>query len=99
MALTISSTHRLLGSTERKQLAEALGDSPETAIPVHLLRLGCGQVHMVGELPDFDAVVIEDYSVGPELMAFGRDMDGFRIILRDIPAWDAVNLPYALGGP
>ncbi len=83
----------------RRQLADALGDSPETAIPVHLLRSGRGQVHMLGELPDFDAVIIEDYSVGPELMAFGGDARGLWSILQDLSGWDAVNLPYEMGRP
>ena len=99
MTLTIPRTHRFLGSTERRHLAEALGDSPETALPVHLLRLGGGQVHMVGELPDFEAVIIEDYSVGPELMGFGRDINAFWAILQDLCDWDAVNVPYDVGRP
>ena len=99
MALTISSTHRLLSTMERRRLAEALGDSPETAIPVHLLRKGGGQVHMIGELPDSDAVIIEDYSVGPELMAYGRDVYGFAAILQGIYGWEAVNVPHEVGRP
>ena len=99
MTLTISSTHRLLDASEKEQLADALGDSPETAIPVHLLRQGRGQVHIVGELPNFDAVIIEDYDVGPELLAFGRDIEGFLAILHGIPRWDAVNLSHELGQP
>src|SRR5512140_2987320 len=67
MALTIPTTRRVLDVSEKKQLAEALGDSPETALSVHLLRLGHGQVYMAGDLPNFDAVIIEDYDVGPEL--------------------------------
>jgi hypothetical protein len=96
MALTYPSTRRSLGNTEKRQLADALGDSPETAIPVHLLRLGHGQVHMVGALPYIQAVVIEDYDVGPELMAFGADAQAFCRILLDIPEWDAVNVPQAI---
>lgn len=96
MALTIPSTRRFLDNTEKRQLADALGDSPETAIPVHLLRLGHGQVHMVGDLPDFQAVVIEDYDVGPELMAYGADVQAFCRILREIPEWDAVNVPHSV---
>ncbi len=99
MALTISSTHRLLGAGERSQVAEALGDSPETAIPVHLLRQGGGQVHLVGELPNFEALIIEDYSVGPELMAFGRDISGFWALLQELHGWDAVNVPYEVARP
>jgi hypothetical protein len=99
MALLISSTHHLLGTVERRQVAEALGDSPGTAIPVHLLRKGGGQVHLAGELPNFDAVVIEDYSVGPELMAFGRDILSLGTILRGLDDWDAVNVPYEIALP
>ncbi len=96
MALTIPSTRRFLGDTEKRQLADALGDSPETAIPVHLLRLGHGQVYIVGEPPDFRAVVIEDYDVGSELMAYGTEAQAFCQILRDIPEWDAVNVPHGI---
>ncbi len=96
MALTIPSTRRFLGDAEKRQLADALGDSPETAIPVHLLRLGHGHVHMVGELPDFQAVVIEDYDVGSELMAYGADAGAALRILQEIPAWDIVNVPHAI---
>src|SRR5512140_868591 len=99
MALTIPTTRRVLDVSEKKQLAEALGDSPETALSVHLLRLGHGQVYMAGELPNFDAVIIEDYDVGPELLAFGRDIEGFLAILKEIPHWDAVNVPHDLGAP
>lgn len=99
MALTISSTYHLLGTVERRQVAEALGDSPETAIPVHLLRKGGGQVHLAGELPNFDAVIIEDYSVGPELMAFGRDALSLGMILRGLDGWEAVNVPYQVASP
>ncbi len=99
MALTIPRTRRLLDTGEKKQLADALGDSPETAIPVHLLRQGRGQVYIVGELPNFDAVIIEDYDVGPELLAFGQDIEGFLAILQGIPHWDALNLPHELGEP
>src|SRR5512136_3477135 len=99
MALITSSTHHLLGAVERRQVAEALGDSPETAIPVHLLRKGCGQVHLLGELPNFDAVVIEDYSVGPELMVFRRDAHGVATILRSLDGWEAVNVPYEVATP
>ncbi len=99
MTLTIPRTHRCLDTNEKRQLAEALGDSPETAIPVHLLHQGRGQVYLVGDLPDFDAVIIEDYDVGPELLGFGRDIEGFLAILQGIPHWDAVNLPHELGQP
>ncbi len=99
MTLTISRAHRLVGALEARLLAEVLGDSPETAIPVHLLRSGGGQVRMVGTLPDFEAVIIEDYSVGPELMAYGRDPYSFLTILQDVDGWEAVNLPYEMGQP
>jgi GNAT superfamily N-acetyltransferase len=88
-----------LDTKAKTQLADALGDSPETGIPVHLLRQGRGLVHLVGDLPHFEAVIIEDYDVGPELLAFGRDIYGFLSILRDIAHWEAVNLPHTLGEP
>lgn len=96
MAVIIPSTRRSLSSAEKRKLADALGDDPETALPVHLLRQGHGLVHMVGELPTFRAVVIEDYSVGSELMAYGGDVYAFWTILQEIPEWDIVNAPAAV---
>ncbi len=97
MALTIPSTRRLWGTVERCQLADALGDSPETALPVHSLRKGCGQVYMAGDLPDFKAVIIEDYDVGPELLAYGSDVESFLQILAEITEWEALNASGAIG--
>ncbi len=54
---------------------------------------------MVGELPHFDAVIIEDYSVGPELMAFGKDVYSFGAILQELYGWEAVNVPFEIGRP
>jgi ribosomal protein S18 acetylase RimI-like enzyme len=93
MALTISSTHRTLALEEKRQLADTLGDNPETALAVHLLRKGNGQIHLVGELTNFRAVVIEDYSVGPQLLGFGDDVSGFCRILQGLDGWDEVNVP------
>ncbi len=99
MALAIPSTHRFLDADDKRRIADALGDSPETALSVHSLRKGCGQVYMLGDLPDFKAIIIEDYDVGPELLGFGRDINGFLALLKEIPQWDAVNLPHDLGAP
>jgi hypothetical protein len=96
MTLTISSAHRLLGSDEKGKLADALGDSPETALAVHLLRRGSGEAHLVGELPNYRAVIIEDYDVGPELLAFGDDVHGLFGILQNLDLWDAVNVTKVL---
>ncbi len=93
MGLMTSSTYRVLGPTEKGRLADALGDSPETALSVHLLRKGNGDARLVGELPGYQAVIIEDYDVGPELLAFGSDIQGFISILRDMEGWDIVNAP------
>src|SRR5512140_1042713 len=99
MALMIPSTRRILGEAAKRQLADALGDSPETALPVHLLRKGHGLVHMMGDLPGFAAVVIEDYDVGSELMAFGSDVLALWHLLSGMDAWEAVNAPAAIAAP
>ncbi len=99
MALAIPSTHRFLAADDKRRIADALGDSPETALSVHSLRKGCGQVYVFGDLPDFKAIIIEDYDVGPELLGFGWDNQGFISILREVPTWEALNLPHNLGEP
>jgi GNAT acetyltransferase-like protein len=97
MTLTMSSIRRLMDVAEKCQLADALGDSPETALAVHLLRKGGGEVYVMGDLPDFRAVVLEAYDVGPELLAFGGDAEALVHILAGIRDWEAVNAPAAIG--
>ncbi|HTP02151.1 MAG TPA: GNAT family N-acetyltransferase [Anaerolineales bacterium] len=93
MALNISSIHRIAGNEEKRELANALGNSPETALAVHLLRKGNGDAYVAGALPDFHAAIIEDYDVGPELLAFGSDIPAFINILYEMDGWDIVNAP------
>ena len=45
-----------IGDEERHLLTEALGDTPETTIPVHLLRRGLCSAY-IGDEPDEAAIV------------------------------------------
>jgi ribosomal protein S18 acetylase RimI-like enzyme len=97
MTLTISSARRLMDAVEKCQLADALGDSPETALAVHLLRKGGGEAYVAGDLPDPRAVLLEAYDVGPELLAFGADAEALVSMLAGIREWEAVNAPANIG--
>ncbi len=58
---------------EREFVADALGDTPETAIPAHLLRRGLADVYLAGSLPEFDALVVQSHPWLEEPWCFGND--------------------------
>lgn len=58
---------------ERNLAATALGDTPETAIPVHLLKRGLADVYVTGSTPQFGAVVVQSHPWLEEPWCFGSD--------------------------
>jgi len=54
-------------------VAEALGDTPETAIPAHLLRRGLADALIAGSPTEFDGVVVQSHPWLEEPWCFGND--------------------------
>ena len=58
---------------EREQLADALGDAPETAIPAHFLRRGLADAYVVGTSRCFDGAIVRSHALPSEPWCFGED--------------------------
>ena len=58
-----------IGDEEKLLLAEALGDTPETAIAVHLLRRGLCTAH-IGDEPA-EAAIVQSQALQGDVYAFG----------------------------
>lgn len=80
----------------QRNLANALGDTPETAISVHLLRRGLCRAYAAGDPEDFDAALIQAAEDPGEPTAFGDDAHALWDLLRPVEGWWCVNVPASL---
>ncbi len=72
---------------ERDLLADALGDTPETAIPACLLQRGLADAYVTGAAPLFDGVVVRSHSLPHEPWCFGSDPSAVWELLRWLKDW------------
>ena len=72
---------------KRDLVADALGDTPETAIPTHLLRRGLADAYIAGSLPRFDGAMVQSHSLPYEPWCFGTDPDVLWHLLRRLNEW------------
>lgn len=75
---------RPLRPDEFQKLADAIDETPETVIPIHLLRRGTCRVYSDGELSPLDAVVVQSESLRGEPFGLGSDPLGLWDLLRRI---------------
>lgn len=76
-------------------LADALGDSPETVIPVHLLRQGLCHAWVAGDPDRPVAAVIQSTSLMEEPWAFGDGVEAVWRLLGSATGWRTVDAPAA----
>ena len=89
-------TSYLLDPEGHRALADALGDTPETTIPVHLLRRGLCQAYVAGDPSRFRAAIIQDGALPGEPYAFGEDPRAVWELLELVAGWWCVSVPPAL---
>ena len=77
-------------------IADWLGDSPYTAIPVHLLRRGLCRAYVVGAASLPDAVLVQDDHAADEPAVFGADAAAMWRLARVVPGWDCISVPAEL---
>lgn len=71
---------------------ERLGESPETVIPLHLLREGACEVFCVGSPHDPEGVIIQPTEYPQEPIAFGG-AEAIASILPKLSGWTCLNVP------
>ena len=88
---------------KRDLVADALGDTPETAIPTHLLRRGLADAYIAGSLPHFDGAMVQSHSLPYEPWCFGTYPDVLWQLLRRLNGWGrrrmSPNVSADLAGP
>ncbi len=73
-------------------VADALGDTPETVIPVHLSKRGIADVYVAGSIPEFDAVVVQSHPWLDEPWCFGNDAFSLWELLSQLDKWDQSDM-------
>ena len=92
MTARVSAQPVQLSPAELSALAHALGDSPETAIPVHRLMRGACTAYVVGEPTRFEAAVIDSHDNPGEPDGFGEDPEALWSILGPLEGWRVVDV-------
>jgi len=87
-----SNFYQQLNSKECQLLADALGDTAETVISVHLLRRGLCRAYVAGELPNYDGAIIQDNYCPTEPTTFGSNPEVLWDLLKSVDGWDCVNV-------
>ena len=72
---------------QRDSLADALRDTPETAIPAHLLRRNLADAYVTGTAPRFDGVIVSAHTLPQEPWCFGIDPSAIWDLLRPLSDW------------
>ncbi len=90
--MTIGNTVSRHGDHASIALAEALGESPFTAITVARLLRGQCRAYVLGELPCFEAAVVQADDAPDEPTAYGRNPAAIWELLQGVEGWTCVEL-------
>ena len=81
-----------LGRQDCLALADALGETPETAISVHRLSNGFCRAYAAGDPAHFHGAVIQEDFCPDEPMGFGSDPEILWGLLKFVEGWDCVDV-------
>jgi len=89
----------LLPRARYAALAEALGDTPHTAIDQTQIGLGRCRIWVAGELPGFHAAVVQIDDNPREVDGYGGDAAALDALLAQVPDWYCVLVAPPLAEP
>jgi len=85
-------TFKPLDHKECLEFAKAFGDTPETAISVHLLKRGLCHAYVAGNLSNFDGAIVQNILDPSEPTGFGSDTEILWQLLKSVDGWDCVEV-------
>ena len=88
----MNTTFKPINHRECFELARALGDTPETAISVHLLKRGLCRAYVAGDPLNYDGAVVQNILDPSELMGFGSDPKILWELLKSVDSWECVEV-------
>lgn len=81
---------RLLDLAGGRILAQALGDTPETVIPAHLLRQGNCKAYLAGAPWQMEGAVVQPAMMPEEPIGLGKRPEVLWELLRQVEGWECV---------
>ena len=90
---------RRLDPNEFGPLADALGDTPQTTISVHLLRRGLCRAYLVGDPRRFSGAIVQDNHMPTEPTGFGADPQILWETLQIVPGRECIEVESGCAAP
>ncbi len=88
-----------LNSADFAELANTLGDTPETAVSVYLLRKRLCKAFVAGSPTSFSAAIVQGRFDSEEPMGFGADPRSLWELLRLVQGWGCISVPSQCARP
>ena len=79
-----------------RRLLESIDETPETIIPIHLLRYGTCRAYTTGDAAALDAVVVQADSLPKEPFGLGTNAQGLWDLLHGLDGWTCVEVAPAV---
>ena len=74
------------------ELANTLGDTPETVVEVHLLRKKLCKAFVAGSPTSFSAAIVQSHFDSEEPMGFGTEARALWELLQLVEGWDCIGV-------
>ena len=74
------------------ELADTLGDTPETVVSVHLLKKKLCKAFVAGSSTSFSAAIVQGHFDSEEPMGFGTEARALWELLQLVEGWDCINV-------
>ncbi|MCY3682527.1 MAG: GNAT family N-acetyltransferase [Gemmatimonadetes bacterium] len=74
------------------ELADTLGDTPETVVAVHLLRKKLCKAFVAGSPTSFSAAIVQGYFDSEEPRGFGTEARALWELLQLVEGWDCIGV-------
>ena len=81
-----------LDSADFAELADTLGDTPETVVAVHLLRKKLCKAFVAGNPSSFSAAIVQGHFDSEEPRGFGTEARALWELLQLVEGWDCIGV-------
>ena len=81
-----------LNPADFTELADTLGDTPETVVAVHLLRKKLCKAFVAGSPTSFSAAIVQGYFDSEEPRGFGTEARALWELLQLVESWDCIGV-------
>ena len=81
-----------IDTTEFELISKQLNDLPFTVIPIHLLNKKLCRVYAIGDILNYQAIIIQPNQLKSEPIAIGENIEAIGELLSTVDSWECVNV-------